>query len=89
MEGRHIDAEFEVFKGEHGHFWRGLAEGDKDATESDAGKPLILDPNHFEVGYMVKGFGLNKCSECGQIDERQTGEYPCPICGLPRLWDRT
>lgn len=27
------------------------------------------------------------CSECAQIDQGQTGEYPCPTCGLPRTWD--
>ena len=27
------------------------------------------------------------CPACGQTDEGQTGEYPCPNCGLPTLWD--
>lgn len=27
------------------------------------------------------------CSECEQKDWGQTGENPCPKCGLPRLWD--
>ncbi len=28
-----------------------------------------------------------KCPNCGQVDEGQTGEYPCPECGLPGLHD--
>jgi len=27
------------------------------------------------------------CSHCGQVDMGQTGEYPCPVCGLPTVWD--
>jgi rubrerythrin len=27
------------------------------------------------------------CIVCGQIDHGQTGEYPCPNCGLPTLHD--
>lgn len=27
------------------------------------------------------------CPECGQQDTGQTGEQPCPICGLPTLHD--
>lgn len=27
------------------------------------------------------------CPSCGQTDKGQTGEYPCPSCGLPRTWD--
>ncbi len=31
---------------------------------------------------------INKaCPKCGQADHGQTGEYPCPECGLPTLWD--
>lgn len=29
----------------------------------------------------------NPCSLCGQIDEGQTGEYPCVNCGLPQTHD--
>lgn len=28
-----------------------------------------------------------RCGECGQRDEGQTGEYPCERCGLPVLHD--
>lgn len=28
------------------------------------------------------------CPACGQHDQGQTGEYPCLVCGLPRVWDR-
>ena len=28
-----------------------------------------------------------ECPTCGQIDIGQTGKYPCPECGLPRVWD--
>ncbi|MDD5517873.1 MAG: hypothetical protein PHV98_00795 [Candidatus Omnitrophica bacterium] len=24
---------------------------------------------------------------CNCIDVGQTGEYPCPVCGLPTVWD--
>ena len=27
------------------------------------------------------------CPECKQVDVGQTGEYPCKVCGLPRVWD--
>ena len=27
------------------------------------------------------------CPKCGQTDHGQTGEYPCPECGLPTVWD--
>lgn len=27
------------------------------------------------------------CISCNQIDIGQTGEYPCPGCGIPRLHD--
>jgi len=27
------------------------------------------------------------CPTCGQTDHGQTGEYPCPACGLPRTHD--
>ena len=28
-----------------------------------------------------------RCQKCGQKDQGQTGEYPCPECGLPTVWD--
>jgi hypothetical protein len=28
------------------------------------------------------------CATCGQIDQGQTGEYACPKCDLPTVWDR-
>lgn len=28
------------------------------------------------------------CPKCKQTDIGQTGECPCPECGLPTLWDR-
>jgi hypothetical protein len=29
-----------------------------------------------------------KCKKCGQDDNSQvSGEYPCPVCGIPTLWD--
>ena len=28
-----------------------------------------------------------RCPECGQASIGQEGEYPCPKCGLPTLWD--
>lgn len=27
------------------------------------------------------------CSKCGQINQGQTGEYPCEVCGLPTMHD--
>jgi len=30
---------------------------------------------------------LPACPNCGQCDVGQTGEYNCPICGLPTVWD--
>lgn len=30
---------------------------------------------------------IELCPVCGQADIGQTGEYPCPRCGLPRTWD--
>jgi ParB/RepB/Spo0J family partition protein len=30
---------------------------------------------------------IKKCPKCGQVDRGQTGEYPCPECGLPSVWD--
>jgi len=27
------------------------------------------------------------CGTCGQVNEGQTGEHPCPECGLPYIWD--
>lgn len=27
------------------------------------------------------------CPACGQVDIGQYGEYPCPECGLPTVWD--
>ena len=27
------------------------------------------------------------CTKCGQVDHGQTGEYPCPVCGLPLTHD--
>ncbi len=29
----------------------------------------------------------NCCGVCGQMDKGQTGEHPCPECGLPYIWD--
>jgi len=29
------------------------------------------------------------CPDCGQVDRGQTGEYACPECGLPKVWDET
>ena len=38
--------------------------------------------------YLVKAAYLGPpCWKCGQIDNGQTGEYPCPVCGLPMVWD--
>jgi uncharacterized Zn finger protein (UPF0148 family) len=30
---------------------------------------------------------MSTCAKCGQTDSGQTGEYPCPECGLPLTWD--
>lgn len=30
---------------------------------------------------------LSTCQKCGQVDNGQTGEYPCSECGLPQVWD--
>lgn len=27
------------------------------------------------------------CKKCNQTDAGQNGEYPCPECGLPTVWD--
>lgn len=27
------------------------------------------------------------CERCNQQDWGQTGEHPCPVCGLPQTWD--
>lgn len=27
------------------------------------------------------------CPKCNQTNQGQTGEYPCPECDLPTLWD--
>lgn len=41
------------------------------------------------VGLLLDYIQANtRCSECGQTDRGQQGEYPCPKCGLPTLWDR-
>lgn len=37
--------------------------------------------NNSYMGYK------EKCPKCGQVDRGQTGEYPCPECGLPLVWD--
>ena len=29
------------------------------------------------------------CKKCGQVDNGQTGEYPCSECGLPTTHDNT
>lgn len=29
-----------------------------------------------------------RCPKCGQMDLGQTGEHPCPKCGLPTVWDK-
>ena len=31
--------------------------------------------------------GREECGICGQTDVEQTGEYPCPECGLPLVHD--
>ena len=30
---------------------------------------------------------MGLCSQCGQISVGQSGEYQCPTCGLPTVWD--
>ena len=30
---------------------------------------------------------MKACSQCGQVNIGQTGEHPCPDCGLPIIWD--
>lgn len=29
----------------------------------------------------------DECPDCAQVDIGQTGEHPCPACGLPQQWD--
>lgn len=47
----------------------------------------------WEVAAAVVGASLlwlpkdTRCYLCGQVDHGQTGEYPCPSCGLPRMHD--
>lgn len=38
-----------------------------------------------EAGKMLARMGF--CLVCGQFPVGQSGEYPCPACGLPRLHD--
>jgi hypothetical protein len=28
-----------------------------------------------------------RCARCGQVEQGQTGEFPCEDCGLPTMWD--
>lgn len=43
---------------------------------------VIAEIADFEVSK------TNRCPKCGQIDEGQTGEYPCVLCGLPTTYDK-
>jgi predicted RNA-binding Zn-ribbon protein involved in translation (DUF1610 family) len=47
------------------------------------GKP-VRQLTASEIEYHKLG---SACSCCEQVDEGQTGEHPCPECGLPIIWD--
>lgn len=42
--------------------------------------------NYDERGVEIEPVPV-PCHKCGQINNWQTGEYPCEACGLPLLWD--
>lgn len=49
---------------------------------------LLSDvPNFCDVVDDPGEVAPDNCPECGQQDVGQYGEYPCPLCGVPREWD--
>ena len=51
-----------------------------DSLSADASRCGFCDRSRFVNG-------IERCSECGQVDHGQTGEYPCITCGLPFVFD--
>ena len=41
----------------------------------------------IDVLHCIELNSPTSCQSCNQTDQGQTGEHPCPECGLPRLWD--
>lgn len=46
-----------------------------------------LQAGFEEVAATPAPIGLDPCAECGQKEAGQTGEHPCPYCGIPMLHD--
>ena len=59
---------------------------DDDISALRAGSILAFRMEDYET-VLIKWYGETPCATCGQIDQGQTGEYPCTACGLPRLHD--
>ena len=67
-----------------GLFGTGARQGEI-MTCVDCGKSIDLPtPNPFRCAACRAPL---PCSICKQVDHGQQGEYPCPDCGLPYVWD--
>lgn len=68
--------------------WEALSENVKAGRISQAEEALRLLASSSLVIREPRGtVPLAPCQKCGQVDHGQYGEYPCPECGLPTLWD--
>lgn len=82
--------------------WVELTNKDEYAKNGDVflcgNEPIFVNenkPHMRKIGEIIANSDANrafryiefKCTKCGQFDIGQTGEYPCPKCGLPTTWD--
>lgn len=44
-------------------------------------------PEEISEQEILDFMDTGKCSKCGQEERGQTGEYPCPECGIPTVHD--
>ena len=65
-------------------------DGIGDTTADDPGLLAERQPEPVQsdqADVQAKPEVLTPCEACGQVASGQSGEYPCPTCGLPTLHD--
>ena len=74
------ESHWEVVKDEETgeKYWSGGCNGDMDRSDFDPGEALKLDPKHFAVGFVVKGYEPVTRENCCCPDCRK--DEPCPAC---------
>ena len=75
---------------EFGAVWNAIKGWDIEVPKEVDGSGGHCSTTGNHVEWILDALGLipEGCQVCHQFPVGQTGEFPCPQCGLPRSWDK-